>query len=176
MKIKSIEKIESKPVYDIEVADSHHYILDNGVITHNSGVRYANSMTLMLSKSKEKAGDEVVGALIHCKLDKGRITKEQTKIDIKLYFDRGLDKYYGLLDLALKYGIATKAKEGKLNFNGLVASEKSIYGNPTKYFTEETMALLEEAAGKEFKYGMSVELTPEDEEGDIVVDEGEVDG
>jgi RecA/RadA recombinase len=145
-----------------------------------SGVRYANSMTVMLGKSKEKEGDEVVGALIRSKLDKGRITKEQTVVTIKLYFDRGLDKYYGLLDLAEKYGIAEKVKAKKEKdgkepkvagflIGGQQATEKTIYAHPEKYFTGEVMADLEIAAGKEFKYGIFVDI-PEDEDPGVEVD------
>jgi len=171
MKIKSIEKIETKPVYDISVKDVEHYILENGIITHNSGVRYANSLTVFLSKSKEKEGDTVVGAHIRCTLQKGRLTKEQTKIEVKLYNDsRGLDRYFGLLELAKKYDIATKSKakaEGKgekWSIGGQVASEKVIYANPQKYFTEEVMKELEVVAGKEFKYGNNIVIPENDED------------
>jgi hypothetical protein len=164
MKILTIEKINSKPVYDIEVEDVGHYILENGIISHNSGVKYANSMTVFLGKSKEKEGDEVVGSLLRSVLKKGRLTRENTQVEMKLYYDKGLDRYYGLLELAIEYGIATKAKDKEKGYRigGQVASEKVIYSNPEKYFTEEVMKELEVAAGKKFKYGSAVTISPED--------------
>ena len=58
--ILKIEKIGNQSVYDIEVADVNHYILSNGVISHNSGAKYASSITVSLTKAREKDGDEVI--------------------------------------------------------------------------------------------------------------------
>jgi hypothetical protein len=174
MLIKSIEKIESRPVYDISVEEAEHYILGNGVITHNSGTKYANSLTIFLGKSKEKEGTEVVGSLIRSTLKKGRLTKENTQVEVKLYYDRGLDRYYGLLDLGLKYDIFKKVKEKKtekIKIGNQVASEKVIYSQPEKYFTMEVLQSLEPAAAKEFKYGSSILLSSIDEES--VIEDGE---
>ena len=177
MLIKSIEKICTRRVYDLSIKDVEHYILDNGVITHNSGTKYANSLTLFLSKSKAKEGEEVVGVIIHCKLVKGRITKENTVVDTYLDYGKGLNRYYGLLNLAIKYEIAKKAKlkiEGekgkeKYSLGGQVGSVRQINSNPEKYFTPEVMADLEKAAAREFNYGSNVTLT--DEVDDINVEE-----
>lgn len=39
MKIKSIKQLETKEhTYDIEVENEHHYILDNGCVSHNSSL------------------------------------------------------------------------------------------------------------------------------------------
>jgi RecA/RadA recombinase len=65
-----------------------------------SGLKYAASSIIYLSKKKEKDGTEVVGNIIHCKNHKSRLTKENKMVDVRLTYDRGLDKYYGLLELA----------------------------------------------------------------------------
>ena len=70
-----------------------------------SGLKYAASSIVYLSKKKEKDGTEVIGNIVHCKNHKSRITVENKMVDVRLTYDKGLDKYYGLLDLALKYGI-----------------------------------------------------------------------
>ena len=134
-----------------------------------SGVRYANSITVFLSKSKEKEGEDVVGSVIRSQLKKGRLTKEETKVEVKLYNDvRGLDRYYGLLELAIKYEIAVKAKAKaktkveQYKIGNQIASEKVIYANPEKYFTEDVMKELEIAAGKEFKYGNCITISDTD--------------
>ena len=70
------------------------------------GLKYAASTIIYLSKRKDKNADgEVVGNIIHCKLHKGRFTKENKMVDVRLNYDSGLDKYYGLLDIAIKYNI-----------------------------------------------------------------------
>ena len=70
-----------------------------------SGLKYAASTIIHLSKKKEKDGKEVVGNIIKCKAAKSRLTKENSQIETRLYYDRGLDKYYGLLELGEKHGV-----------------------------------------------------------------------
>ena len=71
-----------------------------------SGLKYAASTIIFLSKSKEKDGKDVIGNIIKCETKKSRFTKENAKIATRLFFDeRGLDPYYGLLDLGEKYGV-----------------------------------------------------------------------
>ena len=64
-----------------------------------SGLKYAASTIIYLSKKKEKDGTEVVGNLIKAKTHKSRLSKENKDVTIRLFYDeRGLDKYYGLLE------------------------------------------------------------------------------
>ena len=120
-----------------------------------TGLKYAASSIVYLSKKKEKDGTEVIGNIIHCKNHKSRLTKENKMVDVRLTYDRGLDKYYGLLDLALKYGIFKSVSTRIELPDGSKTFGKTINNNPEKYFTEDVMAQLDEAARKEFSYGMS---------------------
>jgi RecA/RadA recombinase len=118
-----------------------------------TGLKYAASTIIYLGKKKEKDGTEVVGNIIKCEAKKSRLTKEGSKVETRLYFDeRGLDRYYGLLELGEEHGVFTRKG------NRIVVGESSVYpsvilADPEKYFTEEIMAQLEEAARKEFSYG-----------------------
>ena len=118
-----------------------------------SGLKYAASSIVFLSKKKDKDGTEVVGNIVHCKNHKSRLTIENKMVDVRLSYDKGLDRYYGLLELAIKYGIFKQVStrielpDGKTQFG------KTIINNPEDYFTEEVMKQLDEAAEKEFKYG-----------------------
>ena len=118
-----------------------------------SGLKYAASSIVYLSKRKEKDGSEVVGSIIHCKNHKNRLTVENKMVDVRLMYDRGIDKYYGLLDLADKYGIVKKVSTRYELPDGSKQFGKTIMNDPTAYFTEEMMAKLEECASKEFCYG-----------------------
>ena len=120
-----------------------------------TGLKYAASSIVYLSKKKEKDGTEVIGNIIHCKNHKSRLTKENKMVDVRLTYDRGLDKYYGLLDLALKYGIFKSVSTRIELPDGSKTFGKTINNNPEKYFTEDVMTQLDEAARKEFSYGMS---------------------
>ena len=129
-----------------------------------SGLKYAASSIVYLSKKKEKDGTEVIGNIIHCKNQKSRLTVENKMVDVRLTYDKGLDRYYGLLDLAIKYGIFKQVStrielpDGKTQFG------KTINNNPETYFTPEILDQLNECCKKEFKYGNSDIIVEEDAE------------
>ena len=118
-----------------------------------TGLKYAASTIIYLGKKKEKDGTELVGNIIKCEAKKSRLSKEGSKVETRLYFDeRGLDKYYGLLELGEKYGVF-KRVGNRIAIGGSNVYPKSILSDPEKYFTDEVMAKLEEAAKQEFSYG-----------------------
>ena len=120
-----------------------------------TGLKYAASSIVYLSKKKEKDGTEVIGNIVHCKNHKSRLTKENKMVDVRLTYDAGLDKYYGLLDLALKYGIFKSVSTRIELPDGTKTFGKTINNNPEKFFTDDIMNQLDEAARKEFSYGVS---------------------
>ena len=117
-----------------------------------SGLKYAASSIIYLSKKKEKDGTEVIGNIIHCKNHKSRLTKENKMVDVRLTYDKGLDKYYGLLELAEKYDIFKKVSTRFELPDGSKQFGKTILNDPLTYFTEDVMKQLDEAANKEFRY------------------------
>ena len=127
-----------------------------------SGLKYAASSIVYLSKKKEKDGTEVIGNIVHCKNAKSRLTIENKMVDVRLTYDKGLDRYYGLLDLALKYGIFKSVSTRVELPDGTKTFGKTINNQPEKFFTEEVMAHLDEVANKEFKYGNAREVEVED--------------
>ena len=118
-----------------------------------SGLKYAASSIVYLSKKKEKDGTEVIGNIVHCKNHKSRLTIENKMVDVRLTYDRGLDRYYGLVDLALKYGIFKSVSTRIELPDGTKQYAKTINNDPTKFFTQDIMKQLDECADKEFKYG-----------------------
>ena len=123
-----------------------------------SGLKYAASSIVYLSKKKEKDGTEVIGNIVHCKNHKSRITVENKMVDVRLTYDKGLDKYYGLLDLALKYGIFKNVSTRIELPDGSKTFGKTINNNPEKFFTEDIMEQLDKCAEKEYKYGNREEV------------------
>jgi len=120
-----------------------------------SGLKYAASTIVYLSKKKEKEGTDVVGNIIHCKTQKSRLSKENMMVDVRLRYDTGLDKHYGLVDLAVKHGIFKQVSTRIELPDGTKQYAKSIYADPEKYFTKDVMKQLDEAADKEYSYGNS---------------------
>jgi RecA/RadA recombinase len=118
-----------------------------------SGLKYAASSIIHLSKKKEKDGTDVIGNLIKCKTAKSRLSKENQQVEVRLFYDeRGLDKYYGLLELGESGGL-WKNVAGRYEMDGKKIYAKQILANPEEYFTPEVMQALDEIARKEFCYG-----------------------
>jgi len=118
-----------------------------------SGLKYAASTIIYLSKKKEKDGTEVVGNIIKAKTAKSRLSKENKDVEIRLFYDeRGLDRYYGLLELGEIVGM-WKNVAGRYEINGKKLYAKEILKNPDQYFTEEVMQQLDAAAKQQFSYG-----------------------
>ena len=118
-----------------------------------SGLKYAASTIIYLSKKKEKDGKEVIGNIIKAKTHKSRLSKENKQVEIRLYYDeRGLDRYYGLLELG-EIGGLWKNVAGRYEINGKKIYAKQIYAKPEEYFTDDVMQALDEIAQKEFSYG-----------------------
>ena len=118
-----------------------------------SGLKYAASNIVYLSKRKEKDGKEVIGNIIHCKNYKSRLTKENALIDVRLTYKDGLDKYYGLLELAIKHNIFKSVSTRIELPDGSKQYAKTINNEPSKFFTKDVLAKIDEAAKKEFLYG-----------------------
>ena len=83
---------------------------------------------------------------------------ENKMVDVLLTYDKGLDKYYGLLELAVAHGIFKQVSTRIELPDGSKQYAKTINKNPEKYFTEDIMKKLDECAEKEFKYGNLTEL------------------
>ena len=118
-----------------------------------SGLKYAASTIIYLSKGKEKDGTEVIGNIIKAKTVKSRLSRENRDVQIRLFYDeRGLDRYYGLLDLAEKHNLVKKVGN-RYEIGDKKVYAKEVYKNPEKYFDDDLMKKLDEAAEQQFKYG-----------------------
>ncbi len=118
-----------------------------------SGLKYAASTICYLSKKKDKDGTDIVGNILKVKMIKSRFSKENKQVEVRLSYDKGLDKYYGLLDLAEKYNVFKKVSTRYELPDGSKVFGKQINGNPEKYYTADIMQKLEDAARQEFEYG-----------------------
>ena len=122
-----------------------------------SGLKYAASTIIHLSKKKEKDGKEVIGNIIKAKTAKSRLSKENKDVEVRLYYDeRGLDRYYGLLELGELGGMwKNVAGRYEVEVDGEMKKvyAKQILKEPEKYFTSEVMEKLDVIAQGEFSYG-----------------------
>lgn len=112
MHVKSVKSIGAMPVYDIGVADVKHYILENGAVTHNTGIYYSADNIWIIGRQQDKDDKELKGYHFIINVEKSRHVREKSKIPITVNFDSGINKWSGLLDLALEAGYITKPKQG----------------------------------------------------------------
>jgi RecA/RadA recombinase len=130
-----------------------------------SGLEYAASTILFLSKKKDKDKDnQVTGAIITANLKKARLTIENKKVETLLDYSDGLDPYYGLVDLAEKFEIIKKVSTRYELPNGIKVFESAILKEPEKYFTKDILDQIDEACKNEFLYGKSNVTTAEEGE------------
>lgn len=133
-----------------------------------SGLKYAASTIIYLSKKKDKDGTDIIGNIIKCKLFKSRLTKENKQVEVQLNYDTGLNPYYGLVEIAVKYGIFKKLGTRIELPDGRKVYEKQINTNPEAYYTEEILDQINRAVGTEFKYGSSgIEEAPKGESTEV---------
>lgn len=113
-----------------------------------SGPKYAASIIIYLSKAKDEAG-----VFINALLKKGRLTREGSKVQTQLTFDKGLNRYHGLLDYAVELGVWERESKQTVNIEGKKVKNGTIKNSPEKYFTEEVLDAIEEKIGEKFLYG-----------------------
>ena len=127
------------------------------VMGGGSAMQYAASSIVFLSKRKEKDGTEVIGNIIHCKMNKSRLTKENKMVDVLLTYNDGLSKYYGLLEMAEAAGIFKRVSTRFELPDGSKLFGKQILKEPEKYFTEDILNQLDNYTKKEYTYGRTNE-------------------
>ena len=127
------------------------------VMGGGSAMQYAASSIVFLSKRKEKDGTEVIGNIIHCKMQKSRMTKENKMVDVLLTYKDGLSKYYGLLEMGEAAGLLKKVSTRYELPDGSKLYGKQILKDPEKYFTEDFLNRLDNYAKIEYTYGRTDE-------------------
>jgi RecA/RadA recombinase len=141
------------------------------VMGGGSAMQYAASSIVFLSKRKEKDGTEVIGNIIHCKMQKSRLTKENKMVDVLLTYRHGLSKYYGLLEMAEAAGVFKKVSTRFELPDGSKLFGKQILKDPEKHFTEDILKQLDNYAKIEYTYGIT---NGEEDDGDDPSDAEEV--
>lgn len=112
MKIIKKTNVGAKPVYDISVGEAEHYILQNGVVTHNTGIYYSSDTIFIIGRQQEKDGTDVIGYNFVINVEKSRFSREKSKIPVTVYHKGGISKWSGLMDMALDSKHVIKPSNG----------------------------------------------------------------
>lgn len=130
------------------------------VISGGSGMQYSSSANFVCTKSKDLNSSKAhIGTVITCTGRKNRFVRENLKIQFAIKFNSGLDRYYGLFDIAVDAGIIVK--EGKSGFLFNEADGKTVTKiteanfkrTPAKYWSTDRLNLVNEWIKVNFAYG-----------------------
>jgi RecA/RadA recombinase len=87
-------------------------MFSKAVVSGGSGLMYSSDTVFIVGRQQEKEGSDLAGYNFVLNVEKSRYVKEKSKIPVTVKFEGGLDKYSGLLDIALELGFVTKPKVG----------------------------------------------------------------
>jgi len=98
------------------LAINHTYkeigLFPKDVVGGGTGIYYSADNIWIIGRRQDKQGTEVVGYDFVIKVEKSRYVKEQSKIPIGVSWEGGVQKYSGLLDVALAGGYVDKPSNG----------------------------------------------------------------
>lgn len=100
VRVTSVKRVGKKKVFDISVDKVNEYILANGVVTHNTGPQYSANSVFVVGKRQIKEGPTIVGWQFILNIDKSRSIRERSAIPFDVTYEKGIDKYSGLLEMA----------------------------------------------------------------------------
>ncbi len=144
------------------IVTNHVYeAMDNSkrkIISGGSGLIYAGDLIVnfrtnqLEDKDARRDGVYIIGNTY-----KSRLTKKNQEVKMKLSYTTGLDRYYGLLDIAERGGVIKKVSTRYVLPDGTKVWGKEINQNPEQIFTKPILDDINEAAQNLFMYGRSVE-------------------
>jgi hypothetical protein len=82
------------------------------IVGGGTGSYYSADNIFILGRQQEKDGTEITGYNFIINVEKSRYVKEKSKIPVSVSFEGGINRWSGLLDLALESGHVVKPKNG----------------------------------------------------------------
>ena len=82
------------------------------IVGGGTGSYYSADNIYILGRQQEKDGTEIVGYNFIINVEKSRYVKEKSKIPISVSFDGGIQKYSGLVDIAIDGNFVSKPSPG----------------------------------------------------------------
>lgn len=98
------------------VSVNHTYktleMFSRDVVGGGTGSYYASDNIFIIGRQQEKEGTDIVGYNFVLNVEKSRHVQEKSKIILNVTFEKGINKWSGLLELALEGGFVIKPKNG----------------------------------------------------------------
>ena len=114
------------------------------IVSGGTGIVYSADTIWILGRQQEKTGTEITGYNFIINVEKSRFVKEKSKIPITVSFEGGINKYSGLMDIALEGNFVTKPSNGwyaKVDQDtGEVLEKHRFSDTQTRIFWEDILA------------------------------------
>ena len=98
------------------LAINHTYqtqeMFSKAVVSGGTGVMYSSDNVWIIGRRQEKSGTEISGYNFIINIEKSRFVKEKSKIPISVSWEGGIEKWSGLVDVAMEGGYVVKPKNG----------------------------------------------------------------
>lgn len=137
------------------IAVNHTYqtmeLYSKSIMSGGTGGMYSANQVFIIGKAQEKDGTELIGYNFTINIEKSRFVREKSKFPFTVTFEGGINKYSGLLDIALEGNFVQKPSNG---WYAKVDQETGELGDKKRYDATQTEEfwsdLLESAAFKEY--------------------------
>jgi len=121
-------------IKDIPLIAINHTYMEQGmfpkaVVSGGTGVMYSADNVWIIGRRQEKDGTEIKGYHFVVNVEKSRFVKEKSKIPITVSWDGGIEKWSGLLDVAIEGGYVIKPKNGWYQARNPATDEELTSGN-----------------------------------------------
>jgi RecA/RadA recombinase len=87
-------------------------MFSKAVVSGGTGPYYSADWIIIFGRQQEKDGTDLIGFNFILNVEKSRFVKERSKIPMNVLFEGGINKYSGMMDLALESGDLIKPKNG----------------------------------------------------------------
>jgi RecA/RadA recombinase len=114
------------------------------IVGGGTGSYYSADTIWILGRQQDKDGTEIKGYNFIINVEKSRYVKEKSKVPITVSFDGGINRWSGLIDLAIEGNFVTKPSPGwyaKVNQNtGEVGDKVRIVDTQKKEFWQDILS------------------------------------
>lgn len=93
------------------------------VVGGGTGGMYSSNIVWIIKRSQEKDSDGLQGFTFKINVEKSRFVKEKSVIPVTIYFEEGIHRTSGLVDLGMELGFVVKPNVGWYSFVDLETGE-----------------------------------------------------
>lgn len=105
-------KLKDLPLVVVNHTYQTQEMYSKAIVSGGTGIYYSSDTIWIIGRQQDKDGDELKGYHFVINIEKSRFIKEKSKIPITVSWAGGIERYSGLLDVALEGGFIIKPVQG----------------------------------------------------------------